>query len=406
MERNIETVIVGGGQAGLSVSYYLSQEHREHVILEQADRPAHTWRDERWDSFTLVTPNWTFRVPGEEYQGPDPDGYLKKDEIVRRFDEYVDKYSLPVEYNVRVTSVDAEPGGYRVQTSTGGWHARNVVMATGIFQTPKVQAFSKAIPAGISQIHSGQYRNPQKLAPGAVLVVGSAQSGCQMTEELYQAGRKVYQCVGSAARVPRRYRGKDIVYWLDITGFFRRTVANLPNPQARFAGNPQASGKNGGHSLNLHQFYRDGVQLLGKIMDFQDGKLILAPDLKENLNKSDQAEVKIIQIVNEYIAKNGIDAPEETLLTLRDGYGAPEILALNLKEAGITSIIWAMGYHYDYSLVHLPVFDESGYPITQAGNTSFPGLFFAGLPWQPMQRNGLLIGVGESAQAIMEKISS
>jgi putative flavoprotein involved in K+ transport len=236
--------------------------------------------------------------------------------------------------------------------------------------------------------------------------MGSAQSGCQITEELYQAGRKVYQCVGGAARVPRRYRGKDIVYWLDMTGFFRRTVANLPNPQARFAGNPQATGKNGGHSLNLHQFYRDGVQLLGKIMDFQDGKLILAPDLKENLNKSDQAEVKIIQIVNEYIAKNGIDAPEETLLTLRDGYGAPEILALNLKEAGITSIIWAMGYHYDYSLVHLPVFDESGYPITQAGNTSFPGLFFAGLPWQPMQRNGLLIGVGESAQAIMEKISS
>jgi putative flavoprotein involved in K+ transport len=406
MERNIETLVVGGGQAGLSASYYLSQKHREHVILEQAERPAHAWSDDRWDSFTLVTPNWTFRVPGGEYQGPDPDGYLKKDEIVRRFDEYVDKYSLPIEYKIRVTSVDAQPGGYRVQSNSGEWHARNVIMATGIFQTPKIQAFSKAIPAGISQIHSGQYRNPQKLSPGAVLVVGSAQSGCQITEELYQAGRKVYQCVGSAARVPRRYRGKDIVYWLDLTGFFRRTVANLPNPRARFAGNPQASGKDGGHSLNLHQFYRDGVQLLGKIMDFQDGNLILAPDLKENLNKCDQAETRIIQTVNDYIATNGIDAPEESLPTLRDGYDAPEILSLNLKEAGITNIIWAMGYRYDYSLVHLPVFDESGYPITQAGNTSFPGLYFAGLPWQSMFRNGLLIGIGESAHAIVEKISS
>jgi putative flavoprotein involved in K+ transport len=234
--------------------------------------------------------------------------------------------------------------------------------------------------------------------------VGSAQSGCQITEELYQAGQKVYQCVGSAARVPRRYRGKDIVYWLDKTGFFRRTVANLPNPRARFAGNPQASGKNGGHSLNLHQFYRDGVQLLGKIMDFQDSNLILAPDLKDNLNKSDQAEVKIIQMVDEYIAKNGIDAPEESLPILRDGYDAPEILSLNLKEAGITNIIWAMGYAFDYSLVHLPVFEESGYPIAPNGATSFAGLYFAGLPWQPMQRNGLLIGVGELAHTIVEKI--
>ena len=213
-ERNIETVIVGGGQAGLSVSYYLGQQGHEHVILEQADRPAHTWRDERWDSFTLVTPNWTFLIPGGEYQGPDPDGFINKAEIVRRFDDYVEKYALPVECNVCVTSVDAEQSGYRVQTNTGVWHARNVVIATGIFQSPKIPAFGKSLPAGISQIHSGQYRNPQGLAPGAVLVVGSAQSGCQITEELYQAGRKVYQCVGSAARVPRRYRGKDIVYGL------------------------------------------------------------------------------------------------------------------------------------------------------------------------------------------------
>jgi len=403
-ERNIETVIVGGGQAGLSVSYYLGQQGHEHVILEQADRPAHTWRDERWDSFTLVTPNWTFRIPGANYEDAQPDGYIARDEIVRRFDDYVEKYSLPVDYNVCVTSVDAEQDGYRVQTNDGGWHARNVVIATGVFQKPKIPVFSKELLAGVFQIDTSQYRNPQKLPPGAVLVVGSGQSGCQICEELYQSGRQVYQCVGSAGRAPRRYRGKDIVYWLDLTGFFSRTVANLPNPRARFAGNPQVSGKNGGHSLNLHQFFRDGVHLLGRFTGFQDGQLLLAPDLKENLNKNDQAELKVIQAVDEYITKNGISAPAESLPALSDGYNAPEILSLNLKKAGITTIIWAMGYHYDYSLVNLPVFEESGYPITQAGVTRFPGLYFAGLPWQPMMKNGLLLGVSESAHAIVEKI--
>jgi putative flavoprotein involved in K+ transport len=404
-ERNIETVIVGGGQAGLAVSYYLGQQGHEHVILEQADRPAHTWRDDRWDSFTFVTPNWTIRLPGQEYQGPNPDGYLDKEEIVRIFDRYAEKYSLPLEFNVRVTSVDAQDSGYRVQTSNGEWHARNVVIATGVFQTRRIPEFSKELPAGVFQTDSGQYRNPQKLPPGAVLVVGSGQSGCQICEELYQAGRQVYQCVGSAGRAPRRYRGKDIVYWLDMSGFFSRTVANLPNSRARFAGNPQVSGKNGGHSLNLHQFYRDGVHLLGRITGFQDGSLLLAPDLKENLDKNDQAELRIIHTIDEYITRNGISAPEESLPAYRDGYDAPEILSLNLKETGITTIIWAMGHRYDYSLVHLPVFDEYGYPVTQAGMTDFPGLYFAGLPWQPMMRNGLLLGVGEAARAISEKIS-
>jgi putative flavoprotein involved in K+ transport len=279
-------------------------------------------------------------------------------------------------------------------------------MATGIFQAPKIPAFSKALPVGISQIHSGQYRNPQALAPGAVLVVGSAQSGCQITEELYQAGRQVYQCIGSAPRVPRRYRGKDIVYWLDSSGFFNRTVANLPNPRARFAGNPQATGKNGGHSLNLHQFFREGVHLLGRIVGEQDGKVLLAPDLKESLTKSDQGEVRILHLVDEYIAKNGINAPEDHLPTLRDGYDAPEVLALDPKETGITTIIWAMGYSFDFSLVHLPVLDEFGYPVSQAGSTGFPGLYFAGLPWQPMQRNGFLLGAADIAHSVVEKISS
>jgi len=210
--------------------------------------------------------------------------------------------------------------------------------------------------------------------------------------------------VGSTGRVPRRYRGKDIVYWLDLTGFLSRTVANLPNPAARFAGMPHLSGKNGGHSLNLHQFCRDGVHLLGRIAGVQDARLVLPPDLKENLNKNDQAELKILRMVDDYIAKNGISAPEERLPALHDAYDVPEVLSLDLKETGITSVIWAMGYHFDYSLIHLPVVDESGYPIAQSGMTGFPGSYFVGLPWQPMQKTGLLLGIRETAHPIVEKI--
>ena len=404
MDRKIETVIVGGGQAGLSVSYFLGKAGREHVVLEQASRPAHSWRDERWDSFTLVTPNWSFLVPGAEYDGPEPDGFMGKDEINRRFDRYVEENSLPVEYGVQVTSVDAEEDGYRVKTENGAWHSRNVVIATGTLQAPRIPAFSVDLPVNITQLHSAQYRNPQSLPPGNILVVGSSQSGSQVADELSHAGRKVYLSVCSTGRVPRRYRGRDIVRWLMLVGFFNRTAAQLPNPGARFSGNPQVTGKDGGRSLNLHRFYREGVQLVGRVMGVKDGRLVLAPDLKENLARSDQFELNITRAVDEYIAREGIDAPEETLPFLRDAYEAPEILTLDLKEAGISTIIWATGYRYDYSLVHQPVFDETGFPDTLDGVTHSPGLYFVGMPWLPNQKTGLLLGVGGIARYVAEKI--
>jgi putative flavoprotein involved in K+ transport len=209
MEQSTETVIIGGGQAGLATSCFLQQFGRENIVLEQAAQAGNAWRNDRRDSFALLTPNWAFCLPGAEYRGADPDGFMARAEIVTTFERYVDQYHLPVRYQVRVTQVAQDAGGqgYQVQTETGSLAARNVVVATGFFQRPKIPAFSARIDAGVTQLHSGQYRNPPALPPGNILVVGSAQSGCQIAEELYLSGRKVYLCLGSAGRSPRRYRG-------------------------------------------------------------------------------------------------------------------------------------------------------------------------------------------------------
>jgi putative flavoprotein involved in K+ transport len=408
MTEEVETVIVGGGQAGLATSYWLGHLGRENIVLEQAAQAGSAWRDGRWDSFTLVTPNWSIRLPGAEYQGSDPDGYMGRTDLVRYFEQYVDLHHLPVRFKTCVNSIDLlNDAGYRVQAGETSWKARNVVVATGFFQTPSIPDYRQNLPADILQIPSGLYRSPAALPPGAVLVVGSAQSGCQIAEELYQSGRKVYLCVGgSSGRVPRRYRGRDIVYWLYHTGFMNRTVDNLPSPRARFAGNPQATGKNGGHTINLHQFYRDGVTLLGRMQGVQDGKAWLAPDLKENLARIDQFEGNITKMIDEYIAKNGIDAPEETLPVLRDGYNAMEINSLDLRSAGISTVIWAKGYSFNFNLLHLPVFDSDGFPVTEHNATRYPGLYFVGIPWVTMFKSALLVGVGDDAAFIAQSIAA
>jgi putative flavoprotein involved in K+ transport len=404
--EQLETVIIGGGQAGLAVSYYLQAQRREHLILEKSTRPAHVWMDGRWDSFTIVTPNWAMRIPGAEYNGDNPNGYMPRNEVGIFFEQYVKRFNLPIRYGTCVTSVEqlSDKKGFRVLTDHGAYQADNVVMATGLFQQPKTPAYAKEIPAGIMQLHSGQYRNPESLPPGAVLVAGSGQSGCQIAEELYQSGRKTYLCVGSAGRAPRRYRGKDIFEWLLLTGFFDRTADKLPSPRARFAGNPQVSGKNGGHTLNVHQFVRDGVQLLGRIAGTQDGKIALAPGLHESLAKVDKFEADLIKLIDEFALKNGLDIPEETLPQLRDGYNVEELAELDLRSAGIGAVIWSAGYSFDFSLVKLPVTDGDGYPIQQRGVTQYPGLYFVGLPWLHKYKSGLLVGVGEDAEYLAGRI--
>jgi len=249
-----------------------------------------------------------------------------------------------------------------------------------------------------------EYKNPSSLPAGAVLVVGTGQSGAQIAEELYQSGRKVYLSVGSAGRVPRRYRGRDINDWFTRIGLFDTKVEELKSPRDKFAYHPQISGKNGGHSLNLHQFARDGVVLLGHVRDVREGKLILAPDLHETLEKVDQFEIGALQKINEYIDRADLEAPMESIPELYDGYSQELITALDLNAYGISTVIWATGYLFDYSLVKLPVVDADGYPIQERGVTRFNGLYFLGMPWLYNRRSGILFGVGDDAAYLAEHI--
>ena len=287
-EQRIETVIIGGGQAGLSASHYLKQHNRDHLVLEKSSIPGTVWKDQRWDSFTLVTPNWAFQLAGAEYHGSDPNGFMPRDEIVRRFEDYVSEQDLPIHYGIEVNSVAPLDDNFLVAAGDTSFISRNVIIATGLFQKPKVPSFTAGFPPEVLQIGASDYRRPDALPPGSVLVIGSGQSGCQIAEELNDSGRKVYLSIGRAGRFPRRYRGRDGFEWADVTGFINRTPAMLPSPAARFGANPHLTGKNGGHSINLHQFYKDGIALLGHLSGIQDGIIQITPDLIDSLGQGGQ----------------------------------------------------------------------------------------------------------------------
>lgn len=405
MEK-VETIIVGGGQAGLATSYHLKQLGREHILFEASDVPAHAWRDDRWDSFTFVLPNWTFQLPGEHYAGDHPDGFMPKDEIIAYFARYAEKFNLPIQFHTTVTEVTStEGGGYRVTANQKTYHAKNVVIATGSFQKPKIPLYSAEIPKDILQLHSGHYRNPQQLPEGAVLIVGTGQSGMQIGEELYQKGRIVYLAVGFTPRAPRRYRGRDIINWLIDIGFMAMPVEKLPSPKARLVGNPHLSGKDGGHSLNLHQFVRHGVKLLGHMEGVQDGKARFKPDLRETLAKMDQSEKDLLALVDRHIEANQINAPQESLPEQKDGYSVETVTELDLKAANIHTIIWALGYRADYSFVKFPVIDEDGFPITQHGVTQYPGLYFVGMNWLSRRNSVTLYGMNRDVESIIAEMT-
>lgn len=405
MPEYIETVIVGGGQGGLSLSFYLTAAGREHVIFEKAAQAGEAWRNQRWDSFTLVTPNWAFRLPGGEYQGNRPEGFMPRDEIFRRFEQYVERWRLPVLYNTVVESIQPLKGrGYLVSADGRQIAARNVVVATGLFQRGKAPSISRNIPADIVQLSADHYHNPEQLPPGAVLVVGSGQSGGQIAEELAESGRSVYLSTGTAGWVPRRFRGRDIVDWIEVIDFFDRPVDALTDPRDRFKANPMVTGKNGGHDLNFHSLHRQGVKLLGRLRGVDGSRLIFEPDLGANIAKSDEQARQLLRRIDQAIATRGIAVSDEPSPFPTDALQASGLAELDLKAGRITAMIWACGFSFDYSLVKLPVLDEFGFPLTRRGVTHFPGLYFIGMPWLHTQKSGLLAGVGEDAAYLAEQI--
>jgi len=410
MSEQIESVIIGGGQAGLALSYYLTQQGRAHVVLERG-RVAETWRSQRWDSFTLVTPNWMTQLPGFPYLGEDPDGFLPHDEIVLTLERYAQSFHAPLRCGVQATAVrlQTEGNGYLVETSGGSFAAANVVLATGGYPRPKLSQASAAIPVNIMQLHSSQYRRPGRLPSGAVLVVGSGQSGSQIAEELHQSRRQVYLCVSRCGRSPRRYRGKDVMWWVNQMGGYDRTVDALPSPAARFACHPDLSGKDGGHEINLRQLAREGVVLLGRLQAVQGSRAILAPDLVDNLNRADAQAAQLMHSIDDYVLRTGMDVPVESRIEDPTAKWIPPvepILEVDLYAAGISTVIWCTGFQLDFGWVHVPVFDQASSPVHRRGVTSSPGLYFLGLPWLYKEKSALLFGIGEDAAFLASAIAA
>ncbi len=405
MIEQFNTIIIGAGQAGLAASYHLTQKNIEHVILEK-QRAGEAWRSGKWDSFTLVTPNYMLQLPGFAYEGNKPDGFLHRDEVVRYLEDYVDKFDPLIRTGVEVSSIHAsdEHGRYMLETTIGEFVADNVIVATGTFQYPKIPKFAHKLPSHIKQLHSSEYKNPDSLPEGAVLVVGSAQSGCQIADELNESGRDVYLCTGKANRLPRRYRGHDSFWWAEQLGIMDQTADDLPSPQARFMPNPQVSGKDGGKTLGLHQLAQDGVHLLGRLKDVNGTGVLIGDDLTDNLAQADEFATEFKKGVDQYIEKNDVQAPESQRAVSRAGYEVDIITRLDLEEEGITSVIWATGYNYDYSWIDFPVFDDTGYPVTDHGVTEQPGFYFVGLHFLHKRKSGLLLGVGDDAAHVTDHI--
>jgi len=407
MTEHVDTVVIGGGQAGLAMSYHLSDQGRDHLVLERS-RVAEHWRSRVWDSFCLVTPNWTVRLPGFPYDGADPDGFMNRDELIGYLERYADRTRPPLRTGVEVTAVRRRGTGdrYLLDTTTETLEARNVVVATGGFQQPKIPPAAPRLSASIHQLHSSEYRTPGHLPAGGVLVVGTGQSGAQIAEELYQSGRRVYLSVSRCGRAPRRYRGRDTMWWLLEMGRLDQPVDRLA-AETGSAYNSHVSGNNGGHDLNLHQFARDGVVLLGRLDDAADMKLRCAPDLGQNLRTADEAAAQIKTRIDEFIRKTGIEAPDDRPVAGWEGGVVEEpVLELDLASEGIATVVWATGYGCDFSWIHLPVESADGELIHRRGVTRFPGLYFLGLPRLHTPKSELLLGVGDDAAFLAAQIAS
>lgn len=412
--RAVETVVVGAGQAGLVMSRLLSTAGREHVVLDRRTSLGGGWQD-RWDAFRLVSPNWTVAVPGLDYEGGEPDGFMDRDEVIGHWRRYADVIDAPVELDTDVTrlvALDDGPARFRLTTSRGSIDARSVIVAGGPFQVPHVPAMASGFAPAIRQLHAHHYRRPEDLPPGRVLLVGSGQTGVQLAEELQAAGRDVILSVGKCGSVPRRYRGRDVFWWLramatrgPAIGAGLPTPADLPSPAARFACNPQLSGHGGGHSVSLRGMAAQGIRLVGRLQAVEGTTARFAADLQDNLRMAEGFfETRFRPEIEAFIDRSGEDAPQEADDLASSG--APdlpdlhEVPELDLVAEGVSTVIWTSGYRPAFDWIELPVIDELGLPIGDGGVTTVDGLTFIGQPWMVDMASANLVGLVRDAEAL------
>ncbi|WP_313740719.1 NAD(P)/FAD-dependent oxidoreductase [Pseudomonas sp.] len=401
----IDTLVIGAGQAGIAASEHLSAQGVPHLVLERK-RIAEAWRSGRWDSLVANGPVWHDRFPGLDFEELDPDAFAGKDRVADYFEAYVKKFDVPVRTGVDVTRVVRNAGrsGFRVDTSDGVIEAQRIVVATGPFQKAVIPPIAPQDPA-LYQIHSADYFNPEQLPEGAVLVVGAGSSGTQIAEELQRAGKQVYLSVGAHDRPPRRYRNRDFCWWLGVLGEWDAETPRQGREHVTIA----VSGARGGNTVDFRALAQEGMTLVGLTKSFDDGVVTFQPDLAANLAAGDANYLAVLDAADAYIARHGLDLPEEP--QARHRYPDPAcvtdpILSLDLREAGITSVIWATGYSTDYSWLHVDAFDDKGKPKHQRGVSSEPGVYFLGLPWLSRRGSSFIWGVWHDAKHVAGHIAT
>jgi putative flavoprotein involved in K+ transport len=406
MTEVIDTVIIGAGHAGLALSYYLTRNGTEHIVLERG-KVAQRWRTERWDSLVFQFPNWSLQLPGHAYQGPDPDGYASKDEFIRFAEDYASIIRAPLRCDTEVVGLRASDGqGFMtLETSRGVVGARNVVVATGPFQAPKVPAISRDLPSEIFQIHARDYRNPDQVPRGAILVVGSGASGTQIAEELHRSGRKVFLAVGRFHKTPRRYRGRDFYWWFDKLGYWHTALTSMPpdSKNLRFV----VTAVNGGHDIDLRQFAAEGIVLAGRLKKVDHHKVEFHDDLERTLAEGDAWYAKFKHQMDDYADRCEPPLPVEQVISKERYWNGPlGLLELNLRDERISSVVWASGYACDFSWIKLPVLDGNGDPIHVRGVTKQTGLYFLGLRRTYSLGSALVAGAVNDAAYIADQIAT
>jgi putative flavoprotein involved in K+ transport len=399
-----QVAVIGGGQAGLSIGALLKRRGIEHVIFER-HRIAHSWRTQRWDSFCLVTPNWQCKLPDFHYTGNDPDGFMQRDEIVSYVQEFARHSGVAVREGVAVNRVTRAGDKFLLQTSTGPISANAVVFAVSGYHVPNIPRLAERLPQDVVQVHSSGYRNSAQLPDGAVIVVGSGQSGCQIAEDLHLAGRRVHLVVGSAPRCPRVYRGRDAVAWLSDLGQYDMPIDQHPlREAARKKANHYLTGRDGGRDIDLRRFALEGMVLHGRLQEFSAGRFCFGDDLARNLDAADATYNSICTTIDRHIADQGIAAPAQAhYQPLWQPSATP--LTMDPRAEGITSIVWATGFRSDWSWVELPMFDGSGYPTHRRGVTTVDGAYVLGLPWLYTWGSGRFVGVGRDATYLADQIA-
>ena len=398
MER-VDTIVIGAGQAGLAASFFLTQHGREHLVLERG-AVGETWRSSRWDGFFLNTPNWSLQLPGGEYGGDEPDAFAPLGEAIAYLEDYARSFSAPVRERVDVQVLRSRSDRYLIETVDGELEARNVVVATGAFQQPR-----PAVPGAESapvelQLTTNEYRRPEQLPAGGVLVVGGGQSGCQIADELLRAGRSVCLAAGRCAWFPRRHRGRDFVSWALEVGLLDETVDSLPSPAARLACNPPISGNDGGHDCHPRWLAGRGAVVVGRFEGVDDGVARFGAGVEQTLAAGDEFADGVISRIDGYIAEHGLDAGDA-----EEHERGPTPIAdtptLDLRAEEVTTILWASGFRPDYAWIDFDVTDEHGWPVQRQGVSSFPGLYFVGVHWLHKRKSALFCGVGEDAEHVV-----